>query len=498
MNRLWSVESQFSHTGAMADHRLALRSELQLAFVRALDAAVNKSTYTGPAFLNDTKIARFIKALANELSTPFDPSRPDRPGSKGRAVVLAGRRASPEVHAVVAHINASIDALNKTVEYLDEPEQDRLHHVQSIAALVGDIKANKVQTLIMLGGNPVYDAPADLKFAEVLASPNLTSIHLSEYANETAIKAKWFVPRSHYLEAWGDSRSFDGTISIAQPLIAPLYPSLSAIELLSALGGNEQPGEKLVKQANDSSPLRLADWRKNVAVRLRAEHEARRVATITPASPAGRRLGSEAAVRTSTSRSTVSSRVTFATSPFTYDGRLPNNAWLHETPDFMTKVTWDNYVLVGPEDRRAELQVENDTQVTIKTAAGSITLPCYTIPGQAHPARSPSSSAVRARAPVASAATTTTRATSAGRPRRSARPPASSTPTARRCRPTGDSYELASIQEHWDIRIGLVPSLNQNLIASPDGGIAGRLPRADQGDHRAGVPSACARTNEER
>jgi molybdopterin-containing oxidoreductase family iron-sulfur binding subunit len=365
MNRLWSVESTFSNTGAMADHRLPLRSELGLPFVLALEAAIAGGAAPGAEFLREQKVSQFISVLAEELR-----------GASGRAVVLAGRRQPPEVHALVARINQAIGAVGATLDYIEDPAPDRPHHLQAIAQLTKDMAAGRVQALVILGGNPVYDAPADLDFAGALAKVG-TSVHLSEYVDETSRKATWHVPRAHFLEAWGDARTWDGTITIAQPLIQPLYGGLSSAELLSLVLDDETSGQRLVRDTHEA--LGIGTWRQNV-------HDGFVPNTQLPIAQVS--IGTLPKIEPKPSQLTGSKRrngeleVVFHFSSFTYDGRYANNPWLWETPDFLTKVVWDNYALVSPETATT-LELDNDTMITVKVGDKSIELPCYVMPGQA-------------------------------------------------------------------------------------------------------------------
>jgi len=202
--------------------------------------------------LKEAKVDKFIKVLVEELQQ-----------NKGRAVVIAGRRQSPDVHALVARINSALGAIGQTIDYHEDPEPDRPRHVDAIKTLVGELNGpNRVKTLVILGGNPVYDAPVDLDFAAALAKAE-TSVHLSEYVNETSQKASWHIPRSHFLETWGDTRTWDGTITVGQPLIAPLYGGLSSIELLSMLLGEERTGEELVRATHEELGVG-GNWRQIV------------------------------------------------------------------------------------------------------------------------------------------------------------------------------------------------------------------------------------------
>lgn len=432
MNRLWVAESTFSHTGAMADHRLPIRSEHGLAFALALAAAVGAGGAPAGELRNEKKVKDFIQFLALELRA-----------NEGRSVVVAGRRQPPEVHAIVAQINEKLRAVGQTLDYVEDPDLDRERHAASIARLAGDLgTAGKVSALIILGGNPVFDAPADLDFGgllDKLAKSNVPTIHLSETLNETSQKAGWHLPRAHFLEAWGDARTWDGTLTLQQPLIAPLFGGISSIELISMLLGEEASGEQLVRGTHET--LGHGDWRKHVhdgfvPATAFAAADARVSPFALPQLSPAQLAGSNAA--------NGKLEVTFHYSSFTYDGRFANNAWLQETPDFLSKVTWDNYAIVGPDTAEA-LGIANDTRIRVKVGDREINVVCYTMPGQARGSIAlvvggGRTAAGRVGNHVGSdvyRVRTTAGFDYAG----------SATVTA-----TGDSYALASVQEHWDIR----------------------------------------------
>jgi MoCo/4Fe-4S cofactor protein with predicted Tat translocation signal len=365
MSRLYSVESTFTNTGVLADHRLPLRSELGLPFAMALDAALGGGVAPSAEFLKEERVGPFIQALADDLKA-----------AGGRAIVLAGRRQSAKVHAVVAKINAAIGAVGQTLDYVEDPDPDRMTHLESITQLAKDMQVGRVSTLIILGGNPVYDAPVDLDFAGSLAKVN-TSIHLGEYADETSQKTTWHVPRAHYLEAWGDARTWDGTISIAQPLIAPLYGGLSSAELLSLLLGDELGAEQLVRTTHEQ--LGIGNWRQNVHDGYVPNTQLPVAQVALAALPA---IALDASQLTGSRKRQNELEVTFQFSSATYDGRYANNAWLWETPDFLTKVVWDTYALVSPETSQ-QLGLPNDTMISVKVGDKTMELPCYVMPGQA-------------------------------------------------------------------------------------------------------------------
>jgi MoCo/4Fe-4S cofactor protein with predicted Tat translocation signal len=456
MNRLWVVESVYTNTGAMADHRLALRSELGLPFAMALDAALGGGASPSSEFLKEAKVKKYLDALIKELKQ-----------NNGKAVVIAGRRQSPEVHALVARINQAIGAPGATLDYVEDPDGDRPTHLRAITDLTKEMAAGQVATLILIGGNPVYDAPADLDFAAALAKVK-TSIHLHEYRNETSQAATWHVPRAHFLEAWGDVRTWDGTITVAQPLIAPLYGGLSTIELLSLLLGEEKGGQELVQAVHKDLGFEAA-WKQSVHdgfvpnTQLPAVQQAPGTFQPPPLSQ-----GQQAGLL----RTNGELEVVFHPSSFTYDGRFANNAWLWETPDFMTKVTWDNYALVGA-STASGLGLENDTMIKVKVGDREIELPCYTIPGQAKGSIG---------IVLGGGRTAAGRVGGAGK-----RSVGWNTHKVRTTQgwdyagkatvtPTGKSYTLANVQEHWDIRTGLgSKAIKRDGSAVNAGGLEERL-----------------------
>ncbi len=449
MNRLWSVESTLSHTGAMADHRLGLRSDLGLPFVMALDAALGGGAgLPDAAFLKEAKIQKYLAVLIEELTQ-----------NKGRAVVIAGRRQSPEVHAIVARINEKLDAVGKTLDYIEDPDLDRQSHLASITELARDMQAGRVDALVILGGNPVYDAPADLDFAASLGKVR-NSIHLSEYVDETSQKCTWHVPKAHFLEAWADCRTWDGTITVAQPLIAPIYGALSSIQMLSLVLGIDRAADEVIQDAHRKLGV-AGNWKQIV-------HDG--FATTPPQPPPAATVGAIPAVQLSAVQRGGTDpkeiEVTFHYSAFSYDGRFANNAWLQETPDFLTKVVWDNYALVGPATAK-KLGIENDQMITVKIGDRDVEVACYLIPGQARSSIALVLGGGRSAAGRVGGGDGASR--TVGWNTYKVRT-TTGFDIAQAASVTGGShYALASTQEHWDIRTGLVPSVNSE-------GLQKRLP----------------------
>jgi molybdopterin-containing oxidoreductase family iron-sulfur binding subunit len=383
--------------------------------------------------------------------------------------VVAGRRQPAEVHALVARINQAIGAPGATLDYVDDPDGERPTHLRAIGELTKQMAAGRVGTLVLLGGNPVYDAPAELAFGTALKNVK-TSIHLHEYRNETSHLATWHVPRAHFLEAWGDVRTWDGTISVAQPLVAPLYGGLSPIELVSQLLGDAKGGQELVQATHRELGFE-ANWKQSVHDGFVANTQfaaakpaltAFGLPTLTPGQLGG------------SLRTNGDLEVVFVQSSFTYDGRFANNAWLWETPDFLTKVTWDNYALVGA-NTATGLGLENDTMIKVKVGDREIELPCYTIPGQAKGSVALVLGGGRTAAGRVGGTGTRTVGWDTYKVRTSTGwdYAGKATVTA-----TGKAYTLANVQEHWDIRTGV--GNNAQITRDPNqvnaGGIAERLP----------------------
>jgi Fe-S-cluster-containing dehydrogenase component len=364
MNRLYAIESTYTPTGVMADHRLALRSDQILPVLLGIEAALTGGAAPSAQVLGEKRVVPFVKYLAEDLKK-----------TSGKAVVLVGRKQPAIVHAVAARVNALIAGAN--LEYLEDPAPDRPTHVAAITQLVKDIGAQQVDTLIMIGGNPVYDAPADLAFGDALGKV-ANSIHLSEYKNETSLKATWHVPRAHYLEAWGDGLTWDGTYTLAQPLIAPMYGGLSTIELLALLLGEQTRADGLIQRSLEQVAGH-PPWREAIHDGFVRKSQLA-TAQVTPAAlPA---ITLTAAQQGPSNAGDGTLEVTFIPSSSTWDGRFANNAWLQETPDFLTKVTWDNVALIAPDTARG-LGISSQKMIRIKVGDRSVDMPALVMPGQA-------------------------------------------------------------------------------------------------------------------
>ena len=372
MNRLYAVEGVYSLTGAMADHRLRLESRQIAPFLAALAARLVPPA-AGAASQAEAGVPgvdpRWIDALAKDLLA-----------NRGKGLIVAGERQPAAVHAAVCALNTYLGNTGKTVSYY-ETKDAALPSVSSLASLVSAMKGGTVQTLVVLGGNPVFDAPADLDFASAMAKvPH--SIALGHTVDETSSKAEWHVPRAHYLESWGDARAVGGTLSVVQPLILPLFGGRTAVEVLGLMvGGKDCPGYDIVRET--WKPI-LGEaefdrkWNRVLHDGFLAGSELPEVVpdlTAQPlaelARPIGARAGEPGGLE-----------IVFLPSPSLHDGRFANDGWLQELPDPLTKLTWDNPALVSPKTAET-LGLANGDVVRLDYAGRSLELPVWILPGMA-------------------------------------------------------------------------------------------------------------------
>ena len=370
MNRLYAVEGVYSLTGAMADHRLRLESRQIALFLAALAARL-AAPGAGAASAGAVPgvDARWIDALAKDLLA-----------NRGKGLIVAGERQPAAVHAAVCALNTHLGNTGTTVSYY-ETKDAALPSVSSLASLVSAMKAGAVQTLVVLGGNPVFDAPADLDFASAMAKVP-QSIALGHNVDETSSKAKWHIPRAHYLESWGDARAVGGTLSVIQPLILPLFGGRTPVEVLGLMvGGQDRPGYDIVRETWNPI-LGEAEfdkkWNRVLHDGLLSGSELPEVVpalTGQPLPELSRWIIADSAAVTSGSL-----EVAFLPSASLHDGRFANDGWLQELPDPLTKVTWDNPALISPKTAES-LSLENEDWVRLEYSGQSLELPVWLLPG---------------------------------------------------------------------------------------------------------------------
>ncbi|PKK83139.1 MAG: molybdopterin oxidoreductase [candidate division Zixibacteria bacterium HGW-Zixibacteria-1] len=369
MNRLYAAESAFSITGSMADHRLRISSahigRLALAIAEALrKRGLNipgSAEYDGSDFNKE-----WIEALADDLYS-----------AKGRSLIVAGSRQPIWVHKQVIILNDALGNIGQTVTYRNTDDA-LLPDMGVLKTVTERLKSGAISTIIIFGGNPVYNAPADSDFASVLSKCE-NSVHFSEYMDETSKLTKWHIPRAHFLESWGDARAVDGTLSVIQPMIEPLYDAPVDSEIYALLAtGRDQRGYDIIRETWQSY-LKGGDfekrWRKVLHDGLLADSALPdeiiklSAAAIEPPKPE-KELSKD------------NLELNFYPSKI-YDGRFANNGWLQELPDPINKLTWGNAALLSTKTA-AELELANGDMVNIETDSAKLEIPVWISPGQAN------------------------------------------------------------------------------------------------------------------
>ncbi|NNF06296.1 MAG: TAT-variant-translocated molybdopterin oxidoreductase, partial [Candidatus Eisenbacteria bacterium] len=382
MNRLYAVESRFTTTGSMADHRLRMASGRIRAYVAGIAMKLASSHGVSLAGIDLAGLRRIAGGSTwNERETQWmDAVAKDLAQNRGRCVVVAGESQPAAVHAFLHALNRALGNVGPVVRYTEEPDPGA--HSQSLNRLAQSLDAGQVDTLVVLGANPAYAAPGALGMADKLKKAK-NSVHLGLYRDETGALAQWHVPGTHYLETWGDARAWDGTLSLSQPLIAPLFDGKSESELLALLAeGTETDGHTQVQDFYRSAwgASRFdASWNRALHDGVVANTQYSEVVESPSGSAISVALRQLAAV---TAPSANALEVVLHPDVKLYDGRFANNAWLQELPDPMTKLTWDNVALMSPQTAR-DLGVESGDMVSLAAGAGTLELPVWVQPGQA-------------------------------------------------------------------------------------------------------------------
>jgi MoCo/4Fe-4S cofactor protein with predicted Tat translocation signal len=405
MNRLYVVESMPSGTGTLADHRLPLRSADVEAFARALAARVDQRF--GPLHNNATlPAAGWINALANDLRD-----------HREKSLIVAGEGQPAVVHAIAHALNDALGNVGKTVTYTAPPEfmppTDRGGSLRDLAEAL-DV-ADNVDMLLIIGCNPVYTAPPELRFAERMgraSADKLLRVHLGLYQDETAQQCQWHIPEAHFLESWGDARSHDGTVSFIQPLIAPLHHGKTAAELLSHLASQGiQRDEDTLDDRSSYSVVRTY-WRRVFDNRLPAHQEVRSewerqgafTGNFEPWWQQSLRDGVVAHTQAPPKTVTLNTdwiapqnqppagevEIVFQPDPAVYDGRFANNGWLRELPNPQSKLTWDNAAYLSPATAvqlgfapAGHPEEANEKVVELVYHGRSVEAPLWVLPGHA-------------------------------------------------------------------------------------------------------------------
>jgi len=330
MNRLYVVEPMPTPTGTKADHRLPLRAGDVEEFAWLLAAGLGAAA--GPRTSDNGDINRWMGGLVKDLMR-----------NQGASLIVAGEYQPPIVHALAHVMNAKLGNVGKTVFYTDPIEASPVDQVASLEDLVSDLDSGTVDLLLILGGNPVFNAPVELGLKDRIEKARVRA-HLSLYEDETSEVCQWRLPEAHYLEGWGDARAFDGTVTIQQPLIQPLYDGRSAYQVLQMFTDNPEVGGYQIVKGHYAAEHTGADfeswWR-------RAVHDGVIAGTALPIkTPAI----NGAALTTPAHKYSLEGKleIVFRPDPAIYDGRFANLGWLQELPKPITKLTWDNAAIMSP------------------------------------------------------------------------------------------------------------------------------------------------------
>jgi MoCo/4Fe-4S cofactor protein with predicted Tat translocation signal len=361
MNRLYAVETDFSVTGAMADHRLPLAPSGVRAFAAALEGRLAGNASAGEdAFPHGSKADKFLSAVLDDLS---------KAGKS--ALVTVGPGQPAEIHALGFRIN---QLLGSKAQSFSSASTQTGGSAADLVGLVKRMSKGEVETLFILGGNPVYNAPADLEFLVALKKVANT-VHLGLYRDETAAHCSWHLPKAHFLESWGDSLSWQGDWNLAQPLIEPLHGGRSVAEFLAlVLGTKPSDGRKIARTV-----FRKEFGAVDLDVKFRkALHDGFASSSKSAGTPSAPNKIAAPAPRPAGD----GLEVVFRSDRTLHDGRFANSGWLQELPDPLTKLTWDNAALMA-KSTADSLGVENGELAEVSIDGRTMELPVYVMPGHA-------------------------------------------------------------------------------------------------------------------
>lgn len=378
LSRLYVVESTYTLTGSNADHRLRIKSSEIGLFIYALAAELSNSIDELSAFSgysNKFSDHEWIPVLAEELLD-----------NRGEAILTVGREHQPELHATVAAMNSALGNAGQSVTYHEVPFIRDQNNRTVFADLIEDLDNGNIDTVVMVGTNPVFTAPADLDFIGALENAEQV-IHLSDYYDETSKLSNWHINRSHFLETWSDGYSYSGTRSIIQPQIEPLFSGVSGIEFLHiVLNGQPAQGYDLVQETWRSfySSDFTRQWEQ-------ALHDGLAEVETFPSVSASlsNDFNTQAGEFTADTPSIEGRELVIRPDPTIFDGRFANNGWLQELPKPMTKITWDNVALMSKKTadelgvEAAGVGKEKVEIVAITVEDTQIEIPAWVQPGHA-------------------------------------------------------------------------------------------------------------------
>ena len=369
LNRLYTIESMPTSTGAMADHRLSLRASEIEDSARALAAMVGLSVSDVYAVGPSKNTMRWLSAVARDLQN-----------NRGKSLVVAGEGQPAIVHAFAHAMNDALGNVGKTLYYTESLEVNPVNQRESLRELMGELNNRDVKLLLILGGNPVYDTPADLEFGNALLKANVR-VHCSLYNDETSELCNWHVPAAHYLESWSDGRAYDGTIGIVQPLIAPLYDGHTFHEVVATLTDDAgKTAHDMLKeywqgQRPEKGNAFEAFWERSL-------HDGLMANTALPAIPPQLHADFAKQPPVALQHQANELELVFRPDPTILDGRFANNGWLQETPKPITRITWDNAALMSPVTAVQHGLTHGD-YVTLRSDGHELKAGVFLVPGHA-------------------------------------------------------------------------------------------------------------------
>lgn len=366
MLRLYAAEPMPTVTGTMADHRLRMRASEVEGLGRALAAELGVRVSTGADAGVASGAKDWVQLAARDLES-----------HRGSGVVIPGQFQPESVHVLAHLMNHALGNVGRTVFYTDPLEVEPVDQAESIQDLIDDMRDGTVDTLLILSGNPAYAAPRSHDLAEALRRVGL-KIHCGLYDDETAQLCDWHVPRAHFLESWGDVRAFDGTCSVVQPLIAPLYGGKSDLEVIAALLGEALPAplEMVRTYWKARTKTQEGEGGFDEFWRLSLQDGVIRGTALPHKSPQPKSVMLPPLEKVS------GVEAVFRPDPNIWDGRFANNGWLQELPRPVTKITWDNAAVMSPATAE-RLKVSSEDLVELSVNHRRVMAPVWVLPGHA-------------------------------------------------------------------------------------------------------------------
>jgi len=376
MNRFYAAEPTPTITGSNADHRIAVAARDVLPLAQTIAAELG----IGVAGPRNVENADWIAAVVRDLNA-----------SRGQCVAIAGETQPPELHSLVAQMNATLGNTGQTVS--PAPPLSLPGNQIGFGNLIEEMHRGAVELLLVLGGNPRYDAPADFNFADAFNEVKLR-VHHSVSFNETSRHSHWHVPATHFLESWSDTRAFDGSVSIVQPLIEPMYVGVSAHEILEAVVERSPRSAYEILRSHWNGPQPAPDfeakWRRSLSDGVVGNMDFQSVRPAELHSAENKKLNAPAAADNMSAGRTGQRpmfrgeglEILFRPDVSVRDGRYANNGWLQELPRRFSSLTWDNAALISPELAKSA-GLDNGDVVELTFRDRKLRAPVWIQPGQA-------------------------------------------------------------------------------------------------------------------